>query len=106
MSGGVLTDYGRSRIGSVDDWADKIQPENALFAEQLHAIRKVLEAYDLYLAGDISKENMTATWTAYAAKWLDFDSEHIRELMRDILRDVADGIIDGCKTRKEDPAWE
>ncbi len=106
MSGGVLTDYGRLRIASVDEWAEKIQPENALFAEQLHAIRKVLDAYDLYLAGDISDQSMTATWTAYAAKWLDFDSDHVRELMMGIIREVADGIIDGCKTKKEDPAWE
>lgn len=103
MSGGALTDYGRSSIAYVDDWADKIQPVNALFAEQLHAMRKVLNAYDLYLAGDISEERLTETWTAYAAKWLDFDADHIREIVTSILKDVADGMIDGCKG---DPAWE
>lgn len=104
MSGGYLTDYGRYSISAVDEWAEKIEPQNALFAEQLRAMRKMLDAYDLFMSGDIGEDKLTAEWTAYAAKWLDFDTKTVGELVKGILEKVAEGITNGC--RKGEERWD
>ena len=99
MMDGGLTDFGRSRLSSVDVWAEKVYHQNALFAEQLHDMRPVLEAYDRYLVGGMASDKLTAIWSAYAKKWLNTDSEHVRDLMMAVLQHVADGIVDGCVER-------
>ena len=52
MYGGELTDY-QQDLYRVGEWADKLEKENPLLAQQMCDLLELLTAYDEYLSGDI-----------------------------------------------------
>ena len=95
MSGGGLSEYGETRLYIMDDWAKYLRLENPVLAELLTDLRKVLDAYDYYLAGDSGAERVERAWKAFSEKWLSQDLEKLRPIIMERCREMIESLILG-----------
>ena len=95
MSGGGLSEYGETRLYIMDDWAKYLRLENPVLAELLTDLRKVLDAYDYYLAGDSGAERVEKAWKAFSEKWLSKDIEKLRPIIMERCREMIESLILG-----------
>ena len=95
MSGGAF-DYKEWYLG---EWAQQIEQENPLLAEQLRDLHKLMGRYDYYLSGDIGKDGIQKAWEEYTAKWFHMDNEKVRQIMFEkclgLCETVLKGYLDG-----------
>lgn len=95
MSGGGLSEYGETRLYIMDDWARYLRLENPVLAELLTDLRKVLDAYDYYLAGDSGAERVERAWKAFSEKWLSKDLEKLKPIIMERCRELIDSLLTG-----------
>lgn len=96
MSGGHLTDYHHD-LHRLDEWAEKLQPENCLLAEMLIDLHTLLCRYDYYLSGDTGDDVLCMAWSKFRDKWLNLDTEQVAEILLDKWLELVNGAIMGCK---------
>lgn len=101
MSGGGLSEYGETRLYIMDDWAKYLRLENPVLAELLTDLRKVLDAYDYYLAGDSGAERVERAWKAFSEKWLSKDIEKLRPIIMERCREMIESLILGHMREEE-----
>lgn len=96
MSGGHLTDYYHD-LHRLDEWADKLQPENCLLAEMMIDLHTLLCRYDYYLSGDTGDDVICMAWSKFRDKWLNIDTDQVTELLFEKCLEMVNGAIKGCK---------
>ena len=101
MSGGGLSEYGETRLYIMDDWAKYLRLENPVLAELLTDLRKVLDAYDYYLAGDSGAERVEKAWKVFSEKWLSQDLEKLKPIIMERCRELIDSLILGHMREEE-----
>lgn len=101
MSGGGLSEYGETRLYIIDDWARYLRSENPVLAELLTDLRKVLDAYDYYLAGDSGAERVERAWKAFSEKWLSQDLEKLKPIIMERCRELIDSLLTGHMREEE-----
>lgn len=101
MSGGGLSEYGETRLYIMDDWAKYLRLENPVLAELLTDLRKVLDAYDYYLAGDSGAERVEKAWQKFTEKWLSKDIEKLRPIIMERCREMIESLILGHMREEE-----
>ena len=96
MSGGGLSDWDdNSRLYIMDDWIRHVRQENPLLADMMVDLKKLLEAYDYYLAGDSGAERVENAWKKFSEKWLSKDLERLKPLVMERCRDLINSVISG-----------
>lgn len=85
MSGGALTEYTYGTY-VLDDWAEKMESENVILAQQMRDMRELLDAYDYYMSGDTSAEDAEEAWVRYRRKWMDFPMDTVVGILEDMLK--------------------
>ena len=96
MSGGGLSDWDdNSRLYIMDDWIRHVRQENPLLADMMVDLKKLLEAYDYYMAGDSGAERVEKAWTKFSEKWLSKDLERLKPLVMERCRDLINSVISG-----------
>lgn len=100
MSGGVLTDY-QYNLGELLSWADGVERDNPLLADQLRDIHTLLGRYDYYLSGDIGEDGIQKAWSEYRKKWLDIDTEHVEKVLFEKCLDLVHSTIKGHGNYRE-----
>ena len=101
MSGGGLSEYGETRLYIMDDWAKYLRLENPVLAELLTDLRKVLDAYDYYLAGDSGAERVERAWKTFSEKWLSKDLEKLKPIIMERCRELIDSLLTGHMREEE-----
>ena len=101
MSGGGLSEYGETRLYIIDDWARYLRSENPVLAELLTDLRKVLDAYDYYLAGDSGAERVENAWKKFSEKWLSQDLEKLKPIIMERCRELIDSLLTGHMREEE-----
>lgn len=99
MSGGALTDYHHD-LFRMGEWAQVIERENPLLAEQMKDMCKLLGRYDYYLSGDIGEDSIEKAWSEYRDKWIGMDSTSAEHMMCDICIEIVRDMVRGY--RKDD----
>lgn len=100
MSGGALTDY-RHNLYQMDEWADKIERENPLLADQMRDMCKLLGRYDYYLSGDIGEDDIEKAWNEYREKWINIDTQAVEETMYNKCLDMVHSMVKGYTHHEE-----
>ena len=96
MSGGGLSDWDEnSRLYIMDDWIRHVKPENPTLADMMADMKKLLEAYDYYIAGDSGAERVEKAWTKFADKWLSHDLEKLKLIVMERCREIVESLIKG-----------
>lgn len=96
MSGGGLSDWDEnSRLYIMDDWIRHVRQENPLLADMMVDMKKLLEAYDYYIAGDSGAERVEKAWAKFSEKWLSKDLERLKPLVMERCRDLINSVISG-----------
>ena len=96
MSGGGLSDYSEnSKLYMIEDWARFVRPENPILADLMTDLKKVLDAYDYYLAGDSGAERVEKAWKKFSDKWLSQDLEKLKPIVMERCREIIDSVISG-----------
>lgn len=98
MSGGSLTDYNHN-LYLLNDWADKIEAENPLLAEQMRDMAYLLGRYDYYMSGDIGENGIQKAWGEYRDKWIEMDTDEVKKLMFEKCLDMVNSILKGYRKR-------
>ena len=96
MSGGGLSDWDEnSRLYIMDDWIRHVRQENPLLADMMVDLKKLLEAYDYYMAGDSGVDRVENAWKKFSEKWLSKDLERLKPLVMERCRDLINSVISG-----------
>ena len=96
MSGGGLSDWDdNSRLYIMDDWIRHVRQENPLLADMMVDLKKLLEAYDYYLAGDSGAERVENAWKKFSEKWLSKDLEKLRPIVMKRCTEIIDSAFKG-----------
>lgn len=98
MSGGGLDDD--YRLYLLDDWACTLDRMNPLLAKQLRDLRKLLHAYDYWLAGDYGTEEVEEAWKTYCDRWLN-GAQHLDGIVSEIADGIRDSILKGWNSDRE-----
>lgn len=77
MSERILTDNGYGLLHLLM-WADEIERENPLLAEQLNDLYILLNKYDDYLSEDVGRDDVQDAWRKYKNKWINADEEGLK----------------------------
>ena len=94
MSGGGLTGYEHD-LYRLCDWANAVEKDNPLLAEQMRDMANLLGRYDYYLAGDIGNDAISKAWETYRSKWIQMDTEKVRQVLFEKCMDLVDSTIKG-----------
>lgn len=94
MSGGELTDY-RHNLYDIEMWANKIEHDNPLLAEQMHDLYILLNKYDDYLSADIGEDAIQRAWNEYSRKWMNMTEEGLKEFMMRKCEACIDSMVKG-----------
>lgn len=100
MSGGALTDY-HYDIYKLDDWADALDNENRLLADNMRDLSKVLTAYDMYLSGDWGEDRVEEEWEKYRSKWFHISNEDLQRFVSRLMDENVFAICHGHSENKE-----
>lgn len=96
MSGGALTDY-HYDIYKLNDWADALEKENRLLAENMRDMSTVLTAYDMYMSGDWGEERVEQEWEKYRSKWFHLTNEDLQKFISNLMDENIYGLCHGRK---------
>ena len=96
MSGGGLSDWDEnSRLYIMDDWIRHVRQENPLLADMMVDLKKLLEAYDYYMAGDSGVDRIQKEWKRFSEKWLSKDLEKLRPIVMKRCTEIIDSAFKG-----------
>ena len=93
MSGGALTDYTHD-LFRLDEWAERLKPENPLLTEMMHALSKVLYDYDEYMSGDIGKERVSESWERFHEEWIGVSKDDLTDRIAKRAKGEAESYVD------------
>lgn len=96
MSGGDLTDY-KHNLYDLMMWANKVEGENPLLAEQMRDLYRLLDRYDYYLSADIGKEDMQKAWSEYREKWMACDTDMVKAFLMKECEALVDSVVKGWR---------
>lgn len=100
MSGGKLTDY-QHDLYKLGDWADKLEKENPLLAQQMRDLLELLTAYDKYLSGDIDDKDIEGAWEKYRKKWIHMNDSTVVLTLFDACLELVNAAVKGHDKPKE-----
>lgn len=100
MSERILTDNGYGLLHLLM-WADEIERENPLLAEQLKDLYILLNKYDDYLSEDVGRDNVQDVWRKYKNKWINADEEELKKYMMKECERHVDTMIKGWRMKRD-----